>query len=138
MGVGKIAKKIVTELISKIVVKNKIGKKTYLLNEKEACLLKYKEAYIVATSEIDRSNGLPRDILTFTNELQQVIHEVCKLSIGNLFQPKSAQRYARRVIWRLNREEEEAEGQKRKTSTVMIKILFLIHKRENQSDARLV
>ena len=45
-----------------------MGEKTYLL--------KGKEAYIVATSEIDGAHGLPRDMKTFTDKLQQVIHEV--------------------------------------------------------------
>ena len=54
MGVGKITKRIVREVIAKIVVKNKSGNRNYLLNEEEA--------YIVATSEIYGAHGLPRDI----------------------------------------------------------------------------
>ena len=59
--VGKITKKIVREVIVKTVVKNKNGK-TYLL--------KYKEAYIVATSEINGAHGLPRYIARLSNNIQ--------------------------------------------------------------------
>ena len=75
----------------------KSGNKTYLL--------KYKEAYIVATPYIDGAYGLPRDIQTYTNEIQQVLHGVGGQSIGNGIKPSSAQRYACRLIQRLNRKE---------------------------------
>ena len=91
----------------------------------------------MATSEIDDAHGLPRDIVSLTNELQQVLHDVGKLSISNGIQSKSAQRYACRVIQSVNREEEEAEGEKRKTGTGTIKKLVLSHKRSKQSDPRL-
>ena len=60
----------------------------------------------MAKSEIDGAHGLPRDIASLTNELQQVLHGVGKQSIGNVIQPKSAQRYARRLIQLVNIEEE--------------------------------
>ena len=75
MGVGKITKRIVIEVIAKIFVKNKSENKNNLIKEEES--------YIVATSEIDGAHGLPRDIETFTNELQQVLHDVGKIIIGN-------------------------------------------------------
>ena len=53
-------------------------------------------------------------IVSLTNELQQVIHDVGKQSIVNGIQYKSAQRYSFRVIQSVNIEEEEAEGQKKK------------------------
>ena len=52
-------------------------------NRNKTYLLKYKEAYIVATSEIDESHVIPRYIHTFTDKLQQVIHEVSVQIIGN-------------------------------------------------------
>ena len=56
-----------------------MGNKTYHLKDEEA--------YIVATSEIDGAHGLPRDIQTFTNGLQQVLHDVGGRSIGNGIKP---------------------------------------------------
>ena len=41
-----------------------------------------------------------------------MLHGVGKQIIGNGIQPKSAQRYAHRVIQHVNREQEEAYGQK--------------------------
>ena len=75
MDVGKIKKRKVREMIEKIVVTKKRGNKTYPLKDKEA--------YIVAASEIDGAQGLPRYIQTFTDKLQQVIHGVGGRSIGN-------------------------------------------------------
>ena len=94
MGVGKIIKRIVREVIAKLVVKKKSGGKTYLLNNKES--------YIMATSEIDGAHGLPRDIETFNNKIQQVPHDVGQLSVGIAIKPESEKRYARRVIQRVN------------------------------------
>ena len=54
-------------------------------------------------SEIYGVHELPRDMLSFTNELQQLLHEVGTQSIGNGIQPKSTQSYARRVNQLLNR-----------------------------------
>ena len=54
-----------------------------------------------------------------------------------VIQPKSTQRYTHRVIQLVNKEEEEAEVQKRKTRTGMIKVTGLRHKRSKQSDTRL-
>ena len=41
------------------------------------------------------AHGLPRDIVSLTNELQQLIHDVGKQNIDNGIQPRSEQRYAR-------------------------------------------
>ena len=68
MSVGKITKIIVREVIEKIVFKGKGGNKTYLIKDKEA--------YIVATSEIYGAHGLPRYIQTFPDELQKVLHDL--------------------------------------------------------------
>ena len=67
MGVGKITKRIVREVI-KIVVTKKRGNKNYLLKDKEA--------YIVEILEIDGAPGLPRDIQTFTDDIQQLLHDI--------------------------------------------------------------
>ena len=90
MGVGKIIEIIVREVIDKIVVEKKKGNKTYLLKDKEA--------YIVVTSEIDGAHGIPRDIQTFTDELQQVLYELSGNIIGNGIKPSSPQGYARRLF----------------------------------------
>ena len=60
----------------------------------------------MVTSEIDGEKGLQIDTTSFANELQQVIHDVGKQIISDGIQPKSAQRYERRIIQRVNREEE--------------------------------
>ena len=54
MGIGKITKRIVREVIDKIVVKEKRGNKTYFIKDKEA--------YIMETSEIYGAHGIPIDI----------------------------------------------------------------------------
>ena len=53
-----------------------------------------KEAYIAAISEIYGEYRIPRDIVSLTNKIQQVIDNLGKLITGNGIQPKSAQRYA--------------------------------------------
>ena len=88
---------------------------------KTTYLLKYKESYIVATSEIDAAHGLKIYIAILTNELQEVVHDVRKRIIHHLVQEKFAQRYAIRVIQHVYLEEQEAQEQKRKTRTGMIK-----------------
>ena len=97
-------------MITHTVVKNKTGPKTFLLKEKEA--------YIVATSEIDGAHKLPRDTTSLKNELQQVLHEVGKRGIGNLTKEKITQRYDRRVIKWINREEGKGKVQKLKPGQV--------------------
>ena len=81
-------------------------------------------------------NSKENSLISDSN-LQKLIHDVGKRRIGNEIQTKCAQRYAHRSIQIVNREEEESEGQKRKTRTGIIKVLGLIHKRETQSDPRL-
>ena len=88
-------KKIVRDVVAKTVVKNKSGPKTYVLKDKEA--------YIVATSEIDSAHELPRYIVSISNKLQQVLHDVGNQIIVNGMQSKSAIRYAPIVIQRVNR-----------------------------------
>ena len=60
IGAGKIKNKIVIEVIVENFVKNKGDKKTYFLKDEEA--------YIVSKSEIDGAHGLPRDIVSLTND----------------------------------------------------------------------
>ena len=129
MGVGKITKGIVREAAEKIVVKKKRGNKTYLLKDEKT--------YIMTTSEIDGSHGIPRDIHKFTDKLQRVIHDIGGQSIGNGINPSSAQRYACRLIQRVNRTEEGEEGQKRRMRIGLIKVSGLGRKRGKQSDPRL-
>ena len=74
------------------------GNKTYLLNDEEV--------YIVATSEVNGAHVLPRDIQTFTGELQQVIHDVGGQINGNGIKSSSAQRYACWLIKHINRNKE--------------------------------
>ena len=92
---------------------------------------------MVETSEIDGAHGLPRYIHTFTNKLQQVLRDVGRWIIGNYIKPSSAQSYAHGLIQCVNRNEEGAEGQKRRTRTGMVKFLGIINKRENKGDPSL-
>ena len=65
-----------------------------------------------------------------------MLHEIGGRIIGNCIKQASAQRYARRLIKRVNRNEEGAEVHKQKTRTGLIKVSGLRHKKENQSDPR--
>ena len=91
----------------------------------------------MATTEIEGAHGLTRDTSTIYNELQHVLYGVGRRDANNTITPESALRYARRVIARLNKEEENAEGQKRNTRTGIIKVSGLSHKRAKQYDPRL-
>ena len=126
MGFGKTTKRIVREVIDKIVVNTKRVNKTYPLKDEES--------YMMEKIEIDGAQGLPRDIHTFTDELQQVLHAIGGKIVGNCIKPPSSQMYARRLNQRVNINEEGAEGQKQRNRTGMIKVLNISHKRAKQSD----
>ena len=66
-----------------------------------------------------------------------MISGVGRRDANNSIKTHSALRYARRVIAHVNKEEENAEGQKRKTRTGIIKVSGLSHKRAKQCDPRL-
>ena len=100
MSLGKISNKTVRKTITENIVKKELGHKSYLLKDEEA--------YIVSTTEIDGANGLPRDTTTISNELQQVLHGVGCRYANKTITPPSALRYARRVIARVNKKEENA------------------------------
>ena len=89
------------------------------------------------TTEIEGAHGLPRDTTTISDELQQVLHNVGRRDANKTITPDSALRCARRVIVRVNKEEDNAEGHKRKKTTGIIKVLGLSHKRAKQCDPRL-
>ena len=91
----------------------------------------------MATTEIEGAHGLPRDTSTISDELQQVIYGVGRRDANNTITPESALRHARRVIARVNKEEDNAEGQKMKTRTGIIKVLGLSHKRSKQCGPKL-
>ena len=96
--------------------------------------LKVKEANIVATIEIEVAHGLARDTNTIYDELQQVIHGVGPWYSKKTIKTYTALRYVHWLIVRANKEEENAEGKKRKTMTGKIKVYGLIQKRKKQSD----
>ena len=91
----------------------------------------------MATTEIEGAHGLPRDTTTISDELQKVLHGVGRRDVAITITPDSALRYAHRLIARVNKEEENSEGQKRKTRTGIIKDSGLSHMRANQCDPRL-
>ena len=91
----------------------------------------------MATTEIEGAHGLPRDTSTISNELQQVLPGMGRRDANKTITPDSTLRYAYRLIARLNKEEDNAEGQKRKTRTRIIKVSGLSHKREKQCYPRL-
>ena len=68
MRLGEIRSKTVRKTITENIVKFELGHESYLLKDKEA--------YIVATTEIEGAHGLPRDTSTISNELQQLLHGV--------------------------------------------------------------
>ena len=61
-------------------------------------LLRYEEAYILATSGMDGAHGLPRYTISLTNELQQVLYDIGKKIIVNVIRHNYEKRYAHRVI----------------------------------------
>ena len=91
----------------------------------------------MATTHIEGARGLPRDTTTISDEIQQVLHGVGLQDANKTITLDSALRYELRVIARVNKEEDNAEGQKRKTKKVIIKVSGLSHKRANQCDLRL-
>ena len=91
----------------------------------------------MTATEIESANGLPRDTNTIYDELQQLLHGVGRQDTNNTIKSRSALRYDWRVIFHVNKEEENTEGQKRKTTTGKIKVYRLIYKRANQSGPRL-
>ena len=93
VSVGEISDKTVRKTKTENIVKQEWWHKSYLL--------RYKEAYIVATIEIEGAHSLPRDTTTISNELQQVLHGVGCWDITKTIAPDSALRYARRVILRV-------------------------------------
>ena len=66
-----------------------------------------------------------------------MIHGVGCRDAKKSIKTHSALRYARIVILRVNKEEENSEGEKRKKITGKIKFYGLSHKRVNQSDPEL-
>ena len=66
-----------------------------------------------------------------------MLHGVGRRDVIKTITPDSTLRYVRRVIARVNKEEDNAEGQKRKTRTGIIKVSGFIHKRAKQCDPRL-
>ena len=91
----------------------------------------------MATTEIEGAHFLPMDTTTISDEIQQVLHGVGRRESIKTIIPRSALRYAHRLIVRVNKEDENAEGQKRKTTTGKIKVFGLICKRSKQFDPRL-
>ena len=49
------------------------------------------------------THGIPRDEIILANKLQQVIHDIGKLRVGNAIEHNYAQSYDRRVIERVNK-----------------------------------
>ena len=121
MSLGEISNKTVRKTITENIVKQELGHKYYLIKDKEA--------YIVETTEIEGANGLPRDTKTISDDLQQVLHVMGRQDANKTITPDSELRYYRRVIGSVNKEEQNAEGDNRKTTTGIIKVSGLIQKR---------
>ena len=66
-----------------------------------------------------------------------MLHGVGRRDSKNTITPDSALKYAHRVIARVNKEKDNAEEQKIKTRTGIIKVTGLSHKRAKQYDPRL-
>ena len=91
----------------------------------------------MATKEIEGAHDLPRYITTIFNKLQQVLYGVSRQDANKTIIPDFALRYSHRAIARVNKEEENSEEQKRKTTTGIIKVSVLSHKRAKKCDPRL-
>ena len=91
----------------------------------------------MATIEIEGEHGLPKYTTTLYAEIQQVLHGVGRRDANKTITPDSALRYTCRVIGSVNKEEDNAEVQKINTTTGIIKVSGLIHKRAKQCDLRL-
>ena len=117
MRLGEIRNKTVRKTTTEKIVRFEVGHENHLLKDEEA--------YIVATTEIEGAYGLSRDTCTISDELQQVLYGVGRQDANSTITPESALRYARRVVARVNKEEENEEGQKRKTRTGIINVLGL-------------
>ena len=113
MSLGEISNITVRKKMTESIVRQKLGHIYYLLKDEET--------YIVRATEVEASHGLPRDTTTISGELQQVLHVAGRRDANKTITPDSALRYARRVIVRLNKEEENAGGKKRNTREVIIK-----------------
>ena len=74
------------------IVKQELGH-TYYLPKDEG-------AYIVTTTEIEGTHGLPRDTNTISNELQQVIHGVGRRYANKTITSPSTLMYDSRVTER--------------------------------------
>ena len=57
-----------------------------------------------------------------------MLHGVGRRDANKTITTDSALRYSHRLIGRVNKEEDNAEGQKRNTTTVIINVLGLSHK----------
>ena len=112
MSLGEISNKTVRKRITENIVKHELGHDSYLLRDKEA--------YIMETTEIEGAHGLPRDNTTIYNEIQQVLHGVGHRDVTEPITPDSALRHARRVIARVNKEDDNEEGHKIKATTGII------------------
>ena len=84
---------------------------------------------MVETVEIEGEHGIPKDATSLANELQQVLHRIVKIRVIKEIKSKSAYRYDRRVIERVNIEEGKVQGQKITSRNGMIKVSSLSHKR---------
>ena len=72
----------------------------------------------------------PIDAASITYDMQKVIHLLGKIRVVNKIKPKSAYKYARRVIGRLNEEEEKPEVQKKSPKNGTMEVSRLSHNRE--------
>ena len=61
MDLGEISNKTVRKTITKNISKQELGHDSYLLKEKQVC--------IMATTEIEGAHGLPRDTTTISDEI---------------------------------------------------------------------
>ena len=126
IGVGKITKKIVREVIMNTVVKNRPGPNFYLLKDKNHIFWQHQKWMVRMDSQ-----EMQRASLISFNKLS--VAYVNKLLVKVFL--KSAQRYSRRFMKRVNKEEGKVEVQKLKTNTGMVS--SLIHKRVKQIDPRI-
>ena len=102
MRLGEVRNKTVRNMITEKIVRFEVGHENHLL--------KYEEAYILETIELEGAHGLPRYTCTISDERQQVLYGVGRQDVNNTITPASVLRYTHRVIARANKEEDNVGG----------------------------
>ena len=98
-------------------------------------LTRDEEALVIATAEVKVAHAMPVTRKLLSEKLHNILQGLGKRSTEVTLKTKQA--YARDVIRRVNKIEDEQAGQRKRSSTGEIKVRGLSHKRAKQCDPRL-